>query len=77
MLAGPDGTLRVMASSSGAMRALELFELQSEEGPCLDCYRSGKAVVDQHLATVKARWPRFAPRRSPPASAQCMPCPCG
>ena len=51
-----------MASSSGAMRALELFELQSEEGPCLDCYRSGKAVVDQHLATVKARWPRFAPQ---------------
>ena len=62
MLAGPDGTLRVMASSSEAMRALELFELQSEEGPCLDCYRSGKAVVDQHLATVKARWPRFAPQ---------------
>jgi hypothetical protein len=36
MLAGPDGELRVMASSSEAMRVLELFELQSEEGPCLD-----------------------------------------
>ena len=40
MLAAPDGDLRVMASSSEAMRLLELFELQSEEGPCLDCYRS-------------------------------------
>jgi GAF domain-containing protein len=52
----------MMASSSEAMRALELFELQSEEGPCLDCYRTGKAVVNQDLATVNARWPRFAPQ---------------
>jgi len=62
MLAGPDGDLRVMASSSEAMRVLELFELQSKQGPCLDCYRSGKAVVNQDLATVNARWPRFAPQ---------------
>lgn len=60
MLAGPDGNLRVMASSSEAMRLLELFELQSEEGPCLDCYRSGKPVVNQDLALVNSRWPRFA-----------------
>jgi GAF domain-containing protein len=60
MLAGPDGDLRVMASSSEAMRLLELFELQSEEGPCLDCYRSGQAVINEDLATVNSRWPRFA-----------------
>ncbi len=59
---GPDGTLRVMASSSEAMRALELLELQSKEGPCLDCYASAKAVVGQDLAALKARWPRFAPQ---------------
>ena len=52
MLAGPDGELRVMASSSEAMRVLELFELQSKEGPCLDCYRSGRPVMNQDLATV-------------------------
>jgi len=61
MLVAPDGDLRVMASSSEAMRVLELFELQSHEGPCLDCYRSGEAVVNQDLATVDGRWPRFAP----------------
>jgi GAF domain-containing protein len=61
MLAGPDGNLRVMASSSEAMRVLELFELQSEEGPCLDCYRSGLPVMNQDLAMVCGRWPRFAP----------------
>lgn len=44
MLAGPDGQLRVMASSSEAMRVLELFEIQAQEGPCLECHRTGKAV---------------------------------
>ena len=60
MLVGPDGDLRVMASSSEAMRLLELFELQSKEGPCLDCYRSGRPVVNQDLALVNSRWPRFS-----------------
>jgi GAF domain-containing protein len=61
MLVGPDGDLRVMASSSEAMRLLELFELQAKEGPCFDCYLSGKPVVNQDLAVVSARWPRFGP----------------
>ena len=60
MLAGPDGGLRVMASSSEAMRVLELFEVQAQEGPCLDCYRSAQPVVNQDLATVNGRWPQFA-----------------
>ena len=60
MLVAPDGDLRVMASSSEAMRVLELFELQTKEGPCLDCYRTGQPVVNQDLATVDGRWPRFA-----------------
>ena len=60
MLAGPDGDLRVMASSSETMRLLELFELQSEEGPCLDCYRSGQAVASKDLATVDGSWPTFS-----------------
>ena len=41
MLAGLERKLRPMAASSEAMRVLELFELQSQEGPCLDCYRTG------------------------------------
>jgi GAF domain-containing protein len=60
MLAAPEGDLRVMASSSEAMRMLELFELQSQEGPCLDCYRTGEPVVNQDLASADDRWPRFA-----------------
>jgi GAF domain-containing protein len=59
VLAAPDGELRVMASSSEAMHLLELLQLQSEEGPCLDAYRSGEPVVNQNLDTINGRWPRF------------------
>lgn len=60
MLAAPEGELRVMASSSPSMRGLELFEVQAQEGPCLDCYRTGQPVVNQDLDTADARWPQFA-----------------
>ncbi len=59
MLAASDGQLRVMASSSEEMRVLELFEVQAQEGPCLDCHRTGLPVVNQNLA-ANGRWPRFA-----------------
>lgn len=63
MLARPGGgELQVVASSSDAMRLLELFELQAEEGPCPDCYRSGEPVLNDDLATVNSGWPRFATR---------------
>jgi GAF domain-containing protein len=61
MLVAPEGDLRVMASSSETMRVLELFELQSQEGPCLDCYRTGQPVVNQNLSDAHDRWPRFTP----------------
>jgi GAF domain-containing protein len=60
MLVAPDGELRLMTSSSEAMRVVELFELQSQEGPCLDAYRTGQPVVNEDLAAVNGRWPRFA-----------------
>jgi transcriptional regulator with GAF, ATPase, and Fis domain len=61
MLADQQGALKAVASSSERARVLELYELQNEEGPCLDCYRSGDAVVNQPLDVSEARWPRFAP----------------
>jgi GAF domain-containing protein len=59
MLASPAGELRLVASSSEAMRILELFELQSQEGPCLDAFRTG-VRVEQHIDSGSGRWPRFS-----------------
>src|SRR5471032_2921980 len=61
MLLAPEGDLRVMASSSEAMRLLELFELQTEEGPCLDCYGTGQPVVNVDPTEAGTRWPNFFP----------------
>ena len=62
MLASPRGTLGLVASSSEAMRLLELFELQSQEGPCLDAHQQGKVVTEPDLADpATRRWPSFTP----------------
>ena len=60
LLADPRGELRVVAASSEAARLLELFQLQSDQGPCLDCFRSGRPVTAADLTTQAGRWPRFA-----------------
>jgi transcriptional regulator with GAF, ATPase, and Fis domain len=60
-LAAGQGELRVLASSSERMRALELIEVQNDEGPCRDCLRSGEQVLNQRLDGAESRWPRFAP----------------
>ncbi len=62
MLADARGDLRVVASSSEAMRTLELFELQSAEGPCFECFRTGEPISNAQLTATDHRWPRFAPR---------------
>jgi len=62
MLAAPGGDLQVLASSSAALRAVELFELQAEEGPCVECYRTGEPVIAADLTALDRRWPRFARR---------------
>jgi GAF domain-containing protein len=58
MLADARGTLRVVGSSDEQTRILELFEIQNEEGPCLDCYRTGELVVEEDVEHG-GRWPRF------------------
>jgi transcriptional regulator with GAF, ATPase, and Fis domain len=61
LLADPLGELRVVAASSEAARLIELFQLQNDQGPCLDCYRSGVPVHAADLAAEAGRWQRFAP----------------
>ena len=58
------------------MRVLELFELQADEGPCVDCFRAGEA--DREPSTWRrstAGGPASGPRRWRPGSGRCTPCP--
>lgn len=59
LLADPHGVLQVMAASSERTNVLELFQVQNEEGPCLDAFRSGEAVTNEDLRG-ESPWPRFA-----------------
>ncbi|MGO9874814.1 MAG: GAF and ANTAR domain-containing protein [Acidimicrobiia bacterium] len=61
MLADRDGRLRYVASSSERMHLIELFELQQNQGPCLDAYRRGVAVHSGMKEEANTRWPRFVP----------------
>ncbi|HJQ48057.1 MAG TPA: GAF and ANTAR domain-containing protein [Amycolatopsis sp.] len=60
LLADNHGHLNVMAASSEQAQILELLQLQNAEGPCLDCYRTGRALSCPDLACEAHRWPQFA-----------------
>jgi len=60
MLADPRGELRVAAASTEEAGLLELFQLQNDQGPCLECFRTGRPVTAADLAGPAPQWPRFA-----------------
>jgi GAF domain-containing protein len=61
MLADSHDQLQVMASSAEDIHLLELFQLQNDDGPCLECHRTGEPVSHPDLRVAADRWPRFAP----------------
>src|SRR5258708_14263729 len=61
MLASPSRRLGLVASSSEAMRLLELFELQAQEGPCLDPFRTGERIEHEVLGAGSGPSPSFTP----------------
>jgi hypothetical protein len=61
LLADPLAQLRVLAATTEQARELELFQLQADEGPCVDCYSTGQPVSVADLNAAAARWPRFVP----------------
>jgi len=60
LLADPRGELRLVAASTEAVRVLELFQLQNDQGPCLDCFRTGQPVAAADLTAAGQTWPQFA-----------------
>ncbi|MEU8237738.1 GAF and ANTAR domain-containing protein [Actinoplanes missouriensis] len=61
MLADERGRLEFMAGSDENVRLVELFQLQNDQGPCLEAFRTGQSIVNVDLAAASDRWPRFAP----------------
>jgi GAF domain-containing protein len=61
LLADQRGRLEFMAASDENAKLLELFQVQSSEGPCLDAFRTAAPVLNADLRTATGRWPQFAP----------------
>jgi transcriptional regulator with GAF, ATPase, and Fis domain len=61
LLADSQGRLQLMAASDERAEMVEVFQVQTLQGPCQDCYARGEAVINADLATATYRWPRFAP----------------
>jgi len=60
LLSNGEGSLKPLVSSDETTRMLELFELQNDEGPCIESYRRNQQIVENDLAQ-STRWPRFRP----------------
>jgi GAF domain-containing protein len=59
LLADGTGSLHLLAATTEQARSLEVFQLQSDEGPCLDSYQRGDPLGVPDLRTETERWPRF------------------
>ncbi|MBE1491519.1 GAF and ANTAR domain-containing protein [Plantactinospora soyae] len=75
LLTDQRGELRVVAASTEQTRLLELLQLQTDEGPCPECFHTGRPVAVADLSTTAHRWPRFTAeaRRSGFASVHALP----
>jgi transcriptional regulator with GAF, ATPase, and Fis domain len=61
LLSDQRGALQVVSSSTEQAHLMELFQVQTQEGPCLDCFRSSQQISAPDLSR-DGRWPRFARR---------------
>jgi transcriptional regulator with GAF, ATPase, and Fis domain len=59
LLTDQRGALRVVAASTEQTRLLELLQSQTEEGPCIECFHTGRPVAVAELSAATGRWPRF------------------
>ncbi len=56
LLAGPNGELDVVASTSEASRLVELIQISAEAGPCVQSYRTGEVVSVSDITQVPEAW---------------------
>jgi GAF domain-containing protein len=56
-----EGRLQVVAATCDDARLVEALQLHLDEGPCVECHRSGQPVGVADVTTAGRRWPRLAP----------------
>ncbi|NIZ89465.1 GAF and ANTAR domain-containing protein [Kineococcus rubinsiae] len=54
------GRTGLLASTSDEARAVELFQLEAQQGPCVECCRTGLPGASPDAADMRRRWPDFA-----------------
>ena len=55
---------------------LELFELEADEGPCVDCYRTGQPILNLELSQPIGTGPGLPPEPLTPSFGPSTRCPC-
>jgi GAF domain-containing protein len=59
MLAGTDGELAVVASTSERSRLVEMMQLRYGLGPCVEAFTTGSVVQVEDIRSVGEQWPEF------------------
>jgi GAF domain-containing protein len=59
MLAGIDGKLQLVASTSERADLVEMMQLNAGKGPCVDCFSSGQPVGVADIENAADDWPDF------------------
>jgi GAF domain-containing protein len=59
MLAGADGELAVVASTSEESRLVEMMQVGSGTGPCVECFETGQPVSVPDVESIGDKWPGF------------------
>ncbi|MEU6275309.1 GAF and ANTAR domain-containing protein [Streptomyces populi] len=59
MIADARGTLKTMAATEEEAAFIELMQTQTGRGPCMDCYRTGRARGVSDITAERASWPHL------------------
>ncbi|MFD5266885.1 GAF and ANTAR domain-containing protein [Streptomyces sp. NPDC058335] len=53
------GTLKTMAATEDGAAFIELLQMQTGRGPCMDCFRTGETRGIPDITAERDRWPRL------------------
>lgn len=60
MLVDAARVLQLIASTSEEAELVEILQIAAGEGPCLECFRTGRPVTVGDISASAASWPEFA-----------------